>query len=36
MLWNMSEVDGAANLIKEMTLAGAPAKGQKEEVRSKK
>ena len=29
MLWNMAEVDGAANLIKEMTVVGAPAKGKK-------
>jgi hypothetical protein len=36
MLWNMAEVDGAANLIREMTVVGAPAKGQKEEVRSTK
>jgi hypothetical protein len=36
MLWNMAEVDGATNLIKEMTVVGAPVKGQKEEVRSKK
>ena len=26
MLWNMTEVDGATNLIKEMTVVGAPAK----------
>jgi hypothetical protein len=33
MLWNMAEVDGATNLIKEMTVVEAPAKGQKEEGR---
>ena len=27
MLWNMAEVDGATNLIKEMTVVGATAKG---------
>jgi hypothetical protein len=29
----MAEVDGATNLIKEMTVVEAPAKGQKEEGR---
>jgi hypothetical protein len=36
MLWNMVEVDGATNLIKEMTVVGAAAKGQKGEAGSKK
>ncbi len=36
MLWNMAEVDGAANLIKEMAIVGAPAKAQKEEGRTAK
>ncbi len=28
MLWNMAEVDGATNLIKEMIVVGAPAKAR--------